>query len=55
MGLARLDVYERYAIGSNFMSTYLGIRVLLLLYFNSNGLAQVEIEVGIGKIFVFRE
>ena len=25
MGLAQLDIYERYTIGSNFMSTYLGI------------------------------
>ena len=25
MGLARIDVYERYTIGCNFMFTYLGI------------------------------
>ena len=55
MGLARFDIYERYTVnGIVCLHTWV-FRVLLPLYFNSNGLVQVEIELGIGKISVFRE
>ena len=55
MGLAQLDIYERYTRGSNFMSTYLGIPRPSALVFNSNGPVSEEIERGIGKISVFQE
>ena len=60
MGLARLDIYERYTIGSNFMSTYLGIPrpSAFILQFkrasfggNSSGNRQ---NVGIPRIRRFR-
>ena len=40
MGLARLDIYERYTIGSNFMFTYLGIPrpSAVILYFKKASL-----------------
>ena len=55
MGLARLDIYERYTIGSNFMSTYLGIPrpSAFKLYFEWASLG--ENRTGNAKISVFRE
>ena len=55
MGLARLDMYERYTVGGILCLHTWVFRVLLPLYFNSKGPVLVEIAVGIGKILVFQE
>ena len=55
MGLAQLDIYERYTQAVILCLHTWVFRVLLPLYFNSKGSVLVEIAVGIGKISVFQE
>ena len=55
MGLAQLDIYERYTSAVILCLHTWVFRVLLPLYFNSKGQVLVEIEMGIGNISVFQE
>ena len=45
MGLARLDIYERYTMGGILCLHTWVFRVLLPCYFNSNGLVQVQSQL----------
>ena len=55
MGLAQLDIYERYTQAVILCLHTWVFRVLLPLYFNSKGPVLVEIAVGIGNILVFQD
>ena len=52
MGLAQLDIYERYTYAAILCLHTWVFRVLLPLYFNSKGQVVVEIAMGIGQILV---
>ena len=49
MGLARLDIYDRYTMGGIVCRHTWVFRVLLPLYFNSNGLVYVKTKLETAK------